>query len=153
MFFTKGIQTPRIGMTTMKSEPKYRSGLEKRVCDDLKNRGIKFYYEPYQLNYTKEVKQGFCPECGSKLMLKCHQYTPDVVLSNGIHVEIKGKFTGEMRTKMIAVQECNPDVDIRILFQADNWLTKKKATKYSDWCKRNGFIYHVGEKVPSDWVT
>lgn len=139
-------------MARPKTEPKYRSGLERRVCNNLRNRRIKYQYEPYKLDYTKEVKQGFCPECGCKVMLKCHQYTPDIVLSNGVHVEIKGRFTGEARTKMVAVRKSNPDLDIRMLFQVDNWLTKNKKQRYSDWCKRNGFIYHVGERIPDEWV-
>jgi hypothetical protein len=93
-----------------------------------------------------------CAKCGHNVALKQRNYTPDLVLGNGVIIEIKGKFTGEMRTKMLAVRRCNPDLDIRMLFQADNWLTKKKATRYSDWCERNGFIYHIGEVVPSEWI-
>jgi len=139
-------------MTRPKTEPKYRSGLERRVCNNLRNRRVKFSYEPYKLDYTKEVKQGLCPNCGSKVMLKCHQYTPDIVLDNGVHVEIKGKFTGEMRTKMVAVQECNPDVDIRFLFQRDGWCTKNHKMRYSEWCEKNGFDYAIGEVIPSEWI-
>jgi len=135
-----------------KTEPPYRSQLEKRVCNNLRNRRIPFDYEPYKLSYTTEVKTATCAKCGHNVALKQRNYTPDLVLSNGIVIEIKGKFTGEMRTKMLAVRRCNPELDIRMLFQADNWLTRKKATRYSDWCERNGFIYHVGEQVPSEWV-
>lgn len=85
-------------------------------------------------------------------MLKCHQYTPDVVLPNGIHVEIKGRFTGEARTKMIAVKKCNPDVDIRFLFQRDDWCTKNHKMRYSEWCEKNGFDYAIGEVIPSEWI-
>ena len=134
------------------TKPKYRSKLEERVCNNLRNRRIDFSYEPYQIHYTTEVKPAYCANCGHNVILKERSYTPDVVLGNGIVVEIKGKFTGEMRTKMLAVRRCNPDLDIRMLFQADNWLTRKKKQRYSDWCERNGFTYHVGEQVPSDWV-
>lgn len=139
-------------MARFKAKGPYRSGLEERVCNNLRNRGVKFQYEPYQLDYTKEVKQGYCPECGSKVMLKCHQYTPDVVLPGGVHVEIKGKFDGAMRTKMIAVQESNPEVDIRFLFQRNGWCTKNHKMRYSDWCERNGFDYAVGEYIPDEWI-
>jgi DNA-directed RNA polymerase subunit RPC12/RpoP len=133
-------------------KPNYRSKLEERVCNNLRNRRIDFTYEPYQIAYTTEVRPAYCANCGHKVILKERNYTPDVVLGNGIVVEIKGKFTGEMRTKMLAVRRCNPDLDIRMLFQANNWLTRKKKQRYSDWCDRNGFIYHVGEQIPSDWV-
>jgi len=134
------------------TKPRYRSKLEERVCNNLRNRRIQFSYEPYQIKYTTEVKPAYCANCGHSVVLKQRNYTPDLVLDNGIVIEIKGKFTGEMRTKMLAIRRCNPDLDIRMLFQADNWLTRKKAQKYSDWCKRNNFTYHVGEQVPSDWV-
>jgi len=139
-------------MARPKSRSKYRSGLEERVCNNLRNRGIDFSYEPYQLSYTTEVKPAHCANCGHKVVLKERNYTPDVVLDNGMVIEIKGKFTGEMRTKMLAVRRCNPQLDIRMLFQSENSLTKKKATRYSDWCERNGFKYHVGEQIPSEWV-
>lgn len=134
------------------TKPKYRSKLEERVCNNLRNRRIVFSYEPYQIHYTTEVRPAYCDKCGHNVILKKRTYTPDVVLSNGIVIEIKGKFTGEMRTKMLAVRRCNPELDIRMLFQADNWLTRKKVQRYSDWCKKNGFIYHVGEQIPSEWV-
>jgi len=140
------------GTTPMAKTNKYRSKLEERVAKKLENKGIKFYYEPYSIPYTTEVKPAHCAKCGHNVMLKQRHYTPDLVFPNGIIVEIKGKFTGEMRTKMLAVRNCNPDLDIRMLFQADNWLTRKKATRYSDWCKRHGFTYHVGEDIPYDWI-
>jgi len=139
-------------MVTMKGPPKYRSKLEERVCRDLNERRIKYSYEPYQIKYTSEVKPAHCANCGHKVVLKERNYTPDVVLANGIVIEIKGKFTGEMRSKMLAIRNCNPHLDIRMLFQSDNWMTRKKAMRYSDWCERHGFIYHVGDKVPSSWV-
>ena len=140
-------------MARPKTEPKYRSQLERRVCNNLRNRRVKYDYEPYKISYTTEVKPAYCANCGHKVVLKERSYTPDVVLSNGIIIEIKGKFTGENRTKMLAIRASNPGLDIRMLFQSDNWLTKKKSMRYSDWCERHGFIYHVGEQVPSDWVT
>ena len=134
------------------TKPKYRSKLEERVCNNLRNRRIDFSYEPYQIQYTTEVKPAYCANCGHNVILKERNYTPDVVLGNGVVVEIKGKFTGEMRTKMLAVRRCNPDLDLRMLFPSDHLLTRKKKQRYSDWCERNGFTYHVGEQVPSDWV-
>jgi len=139
-------------MARPKTEPAYRSQLERRVCNNLRNRRIPYSYEPYTIPYTTEVKPAYCDNCGHNVILKERNYTPDVVLGNGVVIEIKGKFTGEMRTKMLAIRRSNPHLDIRMLFQSDNWLTRKKKQRYSDWCERNGFVYHVGEQVPSDWV-
>ena len=134
------------------TKPKYRSKLEERVCNNLRNRKVKYAYEPYQIKYTTEVKPAYCANCGHNVVLKQRNYTPDLVLDNGIVIEIKGKFTAEMRKKMIAVRDCNPHLDVRMLFQSDNWLTRKKFQRYSDWCEKQGFVYHVGERVPDDWV-
>lgn len=133
-------------------KPKYRSQFEERVCNNLRNRNIKFAYEPYSMNYTTEVRSAICPKCGNHGMLKVRTYTPDLELGNGVIVELKGKFTGEMRTKMLAVKWCNPQKEIKILFQKDNWCTKNQKMRYSDWCKRHAFDYAIGEVIPDEWT-
>jgi len=132
---------------------RYRSDLERRVCNNLRNRRVKFEYEPFQLAYTTEVRNAICPACGSKGMLKERQYTPDLSLNGGnTLIEIKGRFTGEMRTKMTAVKRCNPEFEIKMLFQRDGWCTKRQKMRYSEWCEKNGFDYAIGEVVPSEWI-
>lgn len=51
---------------------------------------------------------------------------------------------------MIAVKEFNPELDIRFYFPYDNKLRKSSKTRYSDWCRKNGFPFYVG-KVPKIW--
>lgn len=53
---------------------------------------------------------------------------------------------------MIAVREANPALDIRMVFAADNKLHKHSPTRYSDWCVKNGFKYHIGIDVPREWL-
>lgn len=117
-----------------------RSGLEKKVKSYLKNRKIKFKYEPYSIPYTLEAK-----------------YTPDFVLikrdgSGDMLIETKGFFKPSDRRKLLAVKRCNPDLDIRLVFQRDNYLTKAKTSTYSDWARKHGFMYHVGEEIPKAWL-
>jgi hypothetical protein len=78
-------------------------------------------------------------------------YNPDVLLPNGIIVEIKGRFTGADRRKHLAVKKANPNADIRFVFQSDNFLTSAKAQRYSGWCARHGYTCAIGH-IPGGWA-
>lgn len=112
-----------------------RSGFETQIRNLFKRNKVDFEYEPYKVAYT---------------LIK--NYIPDFVLPNGILIEAKGWLRPTDRTKLIAVKKSNPNLDLRIWFQADNYLTKKKHSKYSDWAKKNGFPFHVGTTLPKEWV-
>ncbi|WP_375752614.1 endonuclease I [Enterobacter roggenkampii] len=114
-------------------ENKYRSSFEKKVASKLKPE--EFNYESKKYEYTV-VKN----------------YTPDFELENGILVETKGQWTSADRTKHKLVREANPELDIRIVFQADNKLNKKSKTRYSDYCNRMGWKYVVGNEIPKEWL-
>lgn len=96
-------------------------------------------YETEKLKYTVE-----------------RNYKPDIVitLSNGkkIYVECKGWFRPEDRSKMLAVKESNPNLDIRFVFPRDNKLNKNTETLYSQWCERHGFPYTIGTEIPKGWL-
>lgn len=116
-----------------------RSKFEKTVSTLLESHGISFGYETENLPYVLSSN-----------------YKPDFIveLEDGskIYVEAKGHFTSQDRRKMKALKEQHPDKDIRMWFMADNYLNNKtKATRYSDWAKRNGFKYHVGQTFPKEW--
>jgi hypothetical protein len=133
------------------AKPDYKSKFEKSVGANLTKRGIKFTYEPFKMCYYLKKRGGFCKNCGSKDVAEKHHYTPDFVLANGIIIEAKGHFTAPMRTKMREVIAANPDKDVRMLFMRDNWLTKKKKHKYSEWCEKNNIKYAF-VKVPQEWA-
>lgn len=82
-------------------------------------------------------------------------YIPDFVvhLPNGAvrYIEAKGYLRPEDRTKMRAVKEANPLLDIRFVFAKDNLVTGSKM-RYSDWAIKYGFPYSIGS-VPKDWLT
>lgn len=105
-------------------------------------------------------------------MAKTRTYTPDFIIrprvlvkgtsrrskkSTGISddevliIETKGLFTAANRTTMKLVAEYHPDLDIRMVFMRDNKIHKKSDMRYSDWCKRHGIPYAIGD-IPEEWL-
>lgn len=116
----------------------YRSGAEAEFAAWLKNNKVKFKYEPFKLKYP---------------VVYFRRYLPDFVLKDDkMVIEFKGWFTAGDRKKLIAVRKEYPDLDIRIVFEKDNWMTKKHKDRYSDWAKKNGFKYHIGISLPEEWM-
>lgn len=130
---------------------KYRSNFERSIAANLRKRGVKFKFEPHKICYWKKKFGGVCRDCKSKNVMTKHKYLPDFLLPNGVYIEAKGKFTAPNRTKMLAIKASNPNLDIRMLFMKDNWLTSKHKHRYSDWCEKNKFKYAF-LKVPQGWL-
>lgn len=128
------------------------SKFEYDIAMDLKNKGVDFAYEAETFKYTVEVPHTYCKECGDKPALKTARYTPDFRLPNGIIVESKGRWTSEDRKKIAAMYEQYPDMDLRMLFKSNNWLTKNHKESYSSWCDKRGIRYHVGNIIPQEWI-
>lgn len=82
-------------------------------------------------------------------------YRPDYILNfpdgRVRYIELKGWLRPSDRTKMRAVKELNPDLDIRIVFLANNKLNKDSTTRYSDWAEQHGFPWAIKE-VPKEWL-
>ena len=117
-----------------KAKVPYKSKFELTTAGFLRTKGIRFKYEPHRLTYTKE-----------------HYYLPDFLLSNGIYIETKGRFTSKDRTKMLAVREAHPDKDIRLFFMRDQYLYKGSETRYSDWCNEHNIKFCIKE-LPKEWL-
>jgi len=137
--------------------PRYRSGFEKRFAKWLKENKIAFTYEQTKFKYNHIIFQGKCLSCGGTQVAVQKDYLPDFQLKNGVILELKGKFTSQMRTKMKEVFRDNPDIDLRMVFMYDNWMTKKHTMRYSDWCKLNGIKFHVVKDkqkptIPKSWT-
>lgn len=111
-----------------------RSGFEADVMGDLEDRAVAFTYEGEKIPYTST-----------------HHYYPDLKLSNGVIIEIKGFFPSEDRRKMRLVKEQHPELDIRLLFQRDSRLYKGAKTTYSQWATKHGFPWAIKE-IPDDWT-
>lgn len=122
-----------------------RSGFEDKIKKDLESRGIAFEYETLKLKYIKKR----CPHCDE--VVDSGVYTPDFIIGTLI-IEGKGNLDSETRTKMKQVKACNPDSDIRFLFQRNNKITKASKTTYLDWAEKYGFPAVVGNEVPEGWL-
>ena len=130
----------------------YRSRFEERIAASLTKAKIKFKYENNSFVYSVKVGGCFCNTCfNSDAIVQSKLYTPDFFFSDTLILETKGKFTSKDRKKMLAMKQQHPILDIRMLFMADNKLSKLSKTRYSDWCKANGITYAVGT-LPKQWL-
>jgi len=121
----------------------YRSWFEVDIAIDALKRGVKFDYEKEHLVWLE-------PE-------KLRKYKPDYFIERDdrtlLIVEAKGRWTADDRKKMCCVTEQNPDLDIRILFERDNTLSKNpKSMRYTEWCAKKGITCAVGRKIPEEWL-
>ena len=102
---------------------------------------ISFEFEGTTINYVK-------PE-------PLRVYTPDFIVCKDnklMFIETKGYFRPEARTKMRHVKRCNPELDIRIIFQKNHSITKRKpGFTYCKWAERNKFPCAIGT-IPKEWL-
>jgi len=129
---------------------KYRSKYEANIAKDLKARRIKFEYETVKIPYYLS-KKGRCKFCSSGVVFVHKVYTPDFIIGSLI-IEAKGRFVSSDRTKMLAAKKANPNLDIRMLFMRDQWCTKKKRKRYSDWCNDHNIPFAFGTALPKSWL-
>lgn len=128
-----------------------RSGLERTVKDQLETAGIGYEYESEKIEYRRRVVSGVCGKCGHFNVYQKRKYTPDFILANGIRIEVKGRLTAADRAKLLAVKEQHPDLDLRILFGANNKLNKNKPQRYMDWASQHGIRAAI-LLVPQSWM-
>lgn len=116
----------------------YRSGLELAVAEELTKAGIEFLYEPFQVPFVRPAKPS--------------KYTPDIVLPNGIVIELKGRFQTDDRQKHLMIKDQYPDLDIRFVFSNPNQrISKTSTTSYAKWCESKGFNY-ARRSIPEGWL-
>ena len=119
-----------------KKKKTFRSKLEENVADILDKVGAKYEYENQQVAYTIQ-----------------HHYNPDFCLVNGVMLETKGYWDSEDRRKIKAVMRDNPDIDLRMVFQAPfNKISKKSKTTYAQWCEKHGIKWASAHAIPIDWL-
>lgn len=134
-----------------------RSGYEVAVCKDLAARRVKYEYEPDSLAIQLPVVGGECTECGARgpYIAKNAVYTVDLWLANGRYVELKGKLTSKDRTRLKALYKAWAGKfprPLSLLFQKDNFTTKKHKERYSGWARKIGFEVAVGTSIPVEWT-
>jgi len=119
-----------------------RSGAEAKVAQQLDALGVPVVHEEDRLPYVKH-----------------HEYVPDFVLPNGIDIEVKGWTPGwadgSDRTKLLAVREQNPGVEIRIVWSsqrfADGKIRSGAKTTNNEWALKHGFVTAIAS-VPLEWL-
>jgi len=115
------------------SKRKYRSGSEKRLGDFLKENKVRNRYEPYKIKYQVSLLR---------------RYLPDFVLSNGIILEVKGRFVSADRQKHLYIRQNHPLIDIRFVFDnPKSKLYKGAKSTYADWCDKHNFKYCASKDV------
>ena len=119
-----------------KKTSKYRSKLEERLATLLTTLGISYEYESEKVSYTIQ-----------------HHYTPDFVLPNHTYLEAKGYWDAADRRKILSVKKDNPDMDLRMVFQAPyNTISKKSKTTYAMWCEKHNIPWTSYHDIPLDWL-
>jgi predicted nuclease of restriction endonuclease-like RecB superfamily len=114
----------------------FRSKLEEKVADLLVELGVKYEYETTKVPYVIE-----------------HVYTPDFILPNGVVLECKGYWDSDDRRKIKAVKTLNPELDLRMVFQAPyNTISKRSKTTYAKWCERHDIPWTSFHNIPLKWL-
>lgn len=139
----------RRGRSLAKTE--WRSGFEKKIRDDLEKRGIKYQYEPDKFRIFLPAVGHFCPKCSNTKILRTSHYIPDFKFGDSTYVEAKGKLDARARRAILAFKTQYPQHKLYVLFQRDNWMTKTRKRRYTDWCAENGVGNAVGTSIP-DWM-
>lgn len=113
----------------------FRSKLEERVADLMVELGVKYEYESTKIPYIIQ-----------------HTYTPDFLLPNGVFLECKGYWDADDRRKIKAIKLANPDIDLRMVFQAPfNTISKKSKTTYAKYCDKLGVPWCSYANIPLNW--
>ncbi len=128
----------------------FRSKFEESIANDLIDREIDFKYELNTYKFYVKVRKGICLECNLRKAYQEREYTPDFFIGN-IIVEAKGNFTSRDRREMSAFVKAYPLLDIRMIFQRNNKISKKSKTRYSDWCEARDIPYAF-KTIPDDWI-
>jgi hypothetical protein len=115
------------------NQPNVRSGWEQQFWDAHSSK-MRMEYEPFFIRYKFTQEGKYLPD----FVVKDH-YTDTYKV-----YETKGYFTGKDRVKILRVLASNPTLSFCLVFQRDNYLTKYKKSKYSDWCKKHGIDYCIG---------
>jgi hypothetical protein len=139
-------------------EPTFRSGLEKKVAEQLAEAGVAYAHEAKWVRYI-------VPEREAK-------YLPDFCFDTEsevcpIIIEAKGRFGGgnprfkqsnsgdsaKERQKLILLKEQHPELDIRLVFErASSPIYPKSPTSQGKWATDHGFKWSDKGVVPKEWI-
>ena len=118
-------------------ESGFRSGLEEKVAKQIKKANNKLRYESVKIKWVD---------------FAIRSYTPDVILDNGIIIEVKGFWSVSDRKKHVKVKEQHSDLDIRIVFEnSKRKIRKGSNTTYGMWCEKNEILFY-DRIIPLVWM-
>jgi len=131
-------KSSRAGGKAPRLQSGFRSGLEKRIADDLTQRGVPYEYEKHKITYEVPARTS--------------TYTPDFKLPNGIIIEAKGRFDTEDRQKHLLIKQQHPALDIRLVFsRAAAPIYKGSPTTHAAWAEKHGFKW-AEKLIPPAWA-
>jgi len=114
-----------------------RSMGEVRLAAWLTENGLDYEYESEKWEYQHELQH----------------YTPDFKVGD-VYLEYKGKMTDETRKKLLSIKRCNPDKDLRIVFERpQNKLRKGAKMLYSQWATSTLEIPWADQLPPIQWFS
>ena len=125
-----------ISTRSLDGERLYPSCFERDVCEAVRD-----WIQPRDRVNAKRVRIPYTISA---------DYVPDIVLPNGIHVEVKGYFPLADRRKIEAVIRCNPDLDLRMVF-SDPWTRQGNMVAPIAWCEKRGVTW-AAYAVPREWL-
>jgi hypothetical protein len=120
----------------------YRSGLEEKCAEQIRDAGLEVHYEEEKLDYEwPSRKSKYCPDF--KIPTK----------SGHFFIESKGRFTVADRQKHLLIKEQHPDIEVRFVFSNQNAkLYRGSPTSYAQWAEKHGFKY-AHKRIPDEWLT
>lgn len=139
---------PRTRKRKLAEKRGLRSGFELEVAQMLDLRGVKYEYEREKFPWKEELPNGYCPACGERAVAD-RSYTPDFFLENGVIIEAKGRFTPKDRKIAVAMKKAG--IDVKLIFQFNNKLSRASKTRYSDWCEKRGIDFAI-RTIPEEWI-
>jgi hypothetical protein len=143
---------------------RFRSIFERKIADTLRNKGVAYDYERERFAWFSPSNLTLlCPSCGEISGMVKRHYTPDFFIrGTGVVIEAKGRLTAADRKKLVAVRDRYPDLDLRLLFQDDGFLTTaanrvaKSRVRNSEWAEGVGIPHAIcgrdGRNIPEAWI-
>lgn len=112
----------------------YGKKFEASVLDGIKGAECEYKFEGARLPYVIHAA-----------------YYPDVVLPNGVMVEIKTYLGLEDEVKMKAVRLSHPDADIRFLFEKPQKKMPGRQMTHGEWAIKYGFKWGATAEDIVEW--
>tara|TARA_R100000808_G_scaffold410_3_gene2198 strand:+ start:9070 stop:9495 length:426 start_codon:yes stop_codon:yes gene_type:complete len=129
----KGKRKTKVKKSSQKKKTIFRSKFEEEVITSIKQKGWK--YEPKKFFV-------YIPT----------SYTPDLILPNGIYVELKGFLRAEARRKYENFKKQNPNIDLRFVFANIKQTYQGSTRTNQQWAEKHGFIY-ANKRIPTSWFS